>query len=149
MINLSRRKTMSGRRLCAILLAASGLSLAACGGGGGGGQVASLAPPPVTPAPPPAETPLPPAHIGLVSDKPFAVLATGDTYTTDANGNHPAPASPPALQDAQFSYNPSTGSYLISLPGFQPGTLVTASYNGTAGQVATGSFNHVTAGSST
>jgi hypothetical protein len=51
--------------------------------------------------------------------------------------------------DVQFSYNASTNTYQISLPGFQPGNLIDIGYNGTNGQVATGSFSWVSAGSTT
>ena len=51
--------------------------------------------------------------------------------------------------DVQFSYNASTNSYQISLPGFQPGSLIDTGYNGTNGQVATSTFSWVSAGSTT
>jgi hypothetical protein len=48
----------------------------------------------------------------------------------------------------QFSYNASTNSYQITLPGFQAGTLADTGYGGSEGQLATSSGSHVTAGSS-
>lgn len=141
---------MSHHPLRAILLACTAATLTACGGGGGIGS-ASTAPPPAPPVttPPPPTSPLPPPHIGLVSDKPFATLGTGDTYTTKPDGSNPTPSTDPNLENVQFSYDPSSNSYSISVPGFNPGGLTNPSYNGTAGQVATGSFNQVTDGSST
>lgn len=121
-----------------LLIATSALSLAACGGGSE--HVASIPAPPVTPTP---SSPIPPADIGLVSSAPFAVLGMGDTYSTDAAGSHTTLLSGPSAQDVQFSYDPSENVYFISLPGFQQGFLDNISYNGTAGQVATGSVSQV------
>lgn len=136
---------MFSQRLCALLLA-SAATLTACGGGGGG--IASIPDPITQPPPPPPGGPLPPAHIGLVSDQPFVALGTQDAYTTDANGGHITPSSGPSSADVQFSYNPATNDYSISLPGFQAGTLANIAYNGTAGHVATSTTSQVSDGSS-
>lgn len=130
--------------------AAATLALSACGGDGMG--IASTPPPPVTPTPPTTPTPPPatpptaPAHLGLVSGSPFAVLSVGETYETDGKGNVTTVTAPPAPQNVQFSYDAVSNSYQISLPGFQPGKLVTMGYNGSSGQPATSSSNQVTAG---
>lgn len=125
------------------------LALSACGGGGGGPQVAAIPTAPATPTPTPAPAPpIPPPHLGLISAQPFAVVGIGDSYTTDSAGDREAPLSAPTVQDVQFSYNSSSNSYQISLPGFQSGTLANTAYNGSSGQPATSSFSWVTAGSS-
>ena len=123
-------------------IAASALSLAACGGGGT--PVASIPTPPVTPTPTPTPTgsPLPPAHLGLVSSAPFAVLGMGDTYSKDSAG-HSTLLSAPSAQTVQFSYDSASNSYFITLPGFQQGTLANTAYNGTVGQVATSTVSQV------
>jgi hypothetical protein len=143
---------MRHRLVCNLLLGgAAALALESCGGGSGGSASTEfIPPPPATPTPTqtPAAPVVAPAHLGLVSAAPFAVLSIGDTYTTDPAGQHAAPLSGPSAQDVQFSYSPSTNSYQISLPGFQTGTLADTGYSGSAGQVATGSGSHVTAGSS-
>ena len=131
---------------------AAALTLCSCGGGGGS-QVASVPPPPATPMPTPTPTPtpsapLPPAQLGLVSSAPFAVLGVGETYSTDASGNDPKSIAGPSAQDVQFSYDAASGSYSISLPGFQAGRLTNPGYNGSAGQVATSTTNGVSVGSS-
>jgi hypothetical protein len=136
-----------------LLIAASALSLSACGGGGT--RIASIPNPQLTPtptptpAPTPAPTPtptsapIPPAHIGLVSPAPFAVLGVGDTYSTDSAGQHPTLLSGPSAQNVQFSYDPASESYFISLPGFQRGILDETGYSGSVGQVATASTSGV------
>lgn len=113
------------RTLHMLLLTGAASALAACGGGGGGGGggVASI--------PSPTGV-IPPAHIGLVSSAPFAVQAV--------SGQSPV--------DVQFSYNSSTNTYEIALPGFEAGRLTNIAYNGAVGQVATSSFSQVTAGAS-
>ena len=138
-------------RICRGLLAsACAAALAGCGGSGGSSGTNFIPSPPVTPTPTPTpiSTPIAPAHLGLVSPSPFAVLGIGDTHKTDSAGNSPAPVSPPAPKDVQFSFDAATNSYQISVPGFQPGTLASTSYNGTSGQPATGSTSRVTSGSS-
>jgi hypothetical protein len=102
-----------------------------------------------TPTPTPSTAPVAPAHLGLVSSAPFAVLSIGDTYTTDASGGDAKASSGPSIQGVQFSYDAATNSYTISLPGFQAGTLANPGYGGSAGQVATTSYSQVSAGSST
>ena len=145
---------MSKRSLhIAAVASALTLALAACGGGGGNG-VGTLPPPPSTPPPPPPpppppEGPLPPDHLGLISGQPFAALAVADGYSTDSSGNGRAALSGPTAVDMQFSYDASTNTYRITLPGFQAGTLAGTGYSGSSGQVATSSGSHVTAGSST
>lgn len=134
------------------LAMATVLAVTACGGGGGT-NVASTPPPPVGPTPTPTPTPTPPppiapAHLGLVSSEPFAVLGTSVRGTTDTEGTNPVPLSGPTFDDVQFSYDGSTNTYEISLPGFQPGELGNTSYNGTSGQPATGSVSQVAVGSS-
>ena len=130
------------QHLAILLLAAAGLALGGCGGGGT--QVASIPTPPVTPTPTPTPTSvLPPAHLGLVSSAPFAVLSMGDTYSTRPAGNTATLLSGPAAQNVQFSYDPAENIYFISLPGFQQGMLGNTGYNGSAGQVATSSVSHV------
>lgn len=134
---------------------AGAIALSACGGGGGGGMSFIPAPPAApTPTPTPTPTPAPsgpiaPEHLGLVSGQPFAVLAEGDTYTTDATGQNNKPLAGPSIEAVQFSYNAASNSYQISVPGFQAGTLTNSSYNGTVGQPAGGSYNQVSAGSTT
>jgi hypothetical protein len=126
-----------------VLLCGTGLALTACGGGGGSSGTAFIPTPPATPTlPPPPATPLPPAHIGLVSSAPFAVLAVGDTYKRDAAGRGSL-LSGPAPQNVQFVYDPANNAYVISLPGFPQGVLGNTAYNGTSGQIATGSFSQV------
>jgi hypothetical protein len=144
---------MRPQHVRAIMLCASTFSLAACGGAGGG--VASSPPPPVTPTPAPTPTPTPtptsplaPAHLGLVSAAPFAVLGIGNSYKTDPQGGHITPVSGPSAQTIQFSFDAATNTYQISLPGFQSGTLASPGYSGSAGEVATSSTSQVTAGSS-
>jgi hypothetical protein len=66
-----------------------------------------------------------------------------DTYSTDSAGNHATPLSGPSAQNVQFSYDPASNLYFISLPGFQQGYLDNIAYNGSAGQVATGSVSQV------
>lgn len=133
----------------ALLASAGALALTACGGGGGGprAEVIPLAPttptPPATPPPPP----IAPAHLGLVSAQPFAVVAMGDSYTTNAEGVG-TPVDGPSVKDVQFSYNPAANSYQISVPGFQTGTLANTGYSGISGQPASSSFSQVTVGSS-
>src|SRR6476660_3791890 len=118
----SPEDVMTRVRSRCLLLASATLCLSACGGGGGGG-IASTPPPPVTPPPPASDKPIPPPHLGLVSAAPLSSLAEGDTYTADANGNHVSTVSAPSPQNVQFSYNAATDGYLITLPGFSPGTL--------------------------
>jgi hypothetical protein len=138
--------TMTKASLRILAAAALPLGLSACGGGGGGGGVESIPPPPPTPPPPTA--PLPPPHLGLVSAQPFAALGVGDGYTTDASGNGRQALAAPSAADVQFSYDASSNTYQISLPGFQAGKLANTGYSGSEGQVATGSTSQVTAGSS-
>lgn len=92
---------------------------------------------------------MPPDHLGLISGQPFAALAVADGYSTDSSGNGRAALSGPTAVDMQFSYDASTNTYRITLPGFQAGTLAGTGYSGSSGQVATSSGSHVTAGSST
>jgi hypothetical protein len=129
-----------------ITLASAAMGVSACGGGGGGATAAFIPPPPTTP--PSSTLPIPPAHLGLTSAAPFAVLSIGEPYTTDSAGNNPTPSGPPSAQNVQFGYSAATNTYQISLPGFQSGTLADTGYNGSAGQPATSSGSHVTAGSS-
>jgi len=76
------------------------------------------------------------------------VLGVGDTFTTDLSGGHITAVAGPSAANLQFSYDPSANSYSISIPGFEQGTVTNTSYNGTDGQIATSSFNRVTAGAS-
>lgn len=133
---------MAQRIWTSLLLTCALGSLAACGGGGGGGGSGLVS------TPPPPTGVLPPAHIGLVSSSPFAVQAVGDSYSTDPSGQHRTLLSGPSAQNVQFSYDPATNTYQISLPDFQAGMLANIAYNGTVGQVAIGSTSQVTAGSS-
>ena len=112
------------------------LSLTACGGGDISSASSVPPPPPTatpTPTPTPAPAPIAPAHLGLVSVGPFAVLAVGDSYKTNAAGANRTQLTAPAPQDAHFSYNAATNTYQISLPDFQSGTLVQTGYDGSAG----------------
>jgi hypothetical protein len=84
----------------------------------------------------------------LVSAQPFAVLGVGDTYKTDASEQKITDASAPSMQDVSFSYDASTNTYQISLPGFQSGPLTNIGYNGSSGQVATSTTSQVGAGTS-
>lgn len=134
----------------ALATAAAALALSGCGGGGGGGAgfipapPATPTPPPPTPMPtPPSPSPLPPPHIGLVSSAPFAVLASADEYTTTAAGTNRTLVSGPSFANVQFSYEASTNSYRISLPGYNSGTLTNTGYNGTVGQPATSSTSQL------
>ena len=139
------------KRNIGLVAAASALTLALCacgGGGGGGGGVESLPPPPSPPAPPPPPAVLPPDHLGLVSGQPFAALGVSDGYTTSASGNERQALSAPSAAAVQLSYDASTNTYQISLPGFQTGTLANIAYNGSSGEVATSTTSQVTAGSS-
>jgi hypothetical protein len=138
---------MSKVSLYLVAAAALPLALGACGGGGGGGGVESIPPPP-PPPPPPGNGPLPPDHLALVSSQPFAALGVSDGYTTDASGNNPQVLSGPAAANVQFSFDAATNTYQISLPGFQAGRLANPGYDGSEGQVATGSTSQVTVGSS-
>lgn len=135
------------RQVCKLAAAAGTLALAACGGGGGAQVASTPAPPPAPPAPPPPSPqpppPIAPAHIGLVGTQSFAVLGIGDTYKTDASGQHPTSLSAPARQEVHLSYDPGTNTYQISLPGFQSGTLANTAYNGTSGQLATSSTSQI------
>ena len=122
---------MTYRNCTLSLMAGAALSLAACGGGGGDHVNSTPAPaptpPPPPPPPPPPTGPLPPAHIGLVSSAPFSVQAVSGA----------------SFANVQFRYDAANDVYLISLPGFQPGYLDNIGYNGSAGQVATGSTSQV------
>ena len=130
-------------------LTAALLSLGACGGGAGGSQIASIPAPPAPPASATPPPPLQPAHIGLVSASPFITLGIGDTYSANSNGGGELPLTgPDRSQSVQFTYVPSSDTYQISLPNFETGKLVTQGLNGSSGQVATGTFNKVTLGSS-
>ena len=135
------------------LLGSAALSLTLCACGGGGGGVASTPPPTVTPSPTPTPTPtpgtqpLPPAHIALVSSQPFAALGVTDAYSLNPSGGRTRVTGPSAA-DVQFSYDPSSNSYRVSLPAFQSGSLANTQYGGSAGQVATESASQVTVGSS-
>lgn len=132
------------------LIACSAVALAACGGGGGG--MSFIPAPPVTPPPPPpppATAPIPPDHLGLISKAPFAVLATSGTFTLDSNGQTATQVSPPAAHDVQFSFDPVSNTYRITIAGFQPGTLTNTSYNGSAGEPASSSYSQVSTGNST
>lgn len=141
---------MRSRTFSGLMLAGATLALSACGGGGGGG-IESMPPAPIVvptptpPPPPPGDKPLPPEKIGLVSSAPFAVLGIAETYTAPTNGFPQEAITSSGFQDVQFSYDPSSNSYQISLPGFEPGTLAVNGYNGTAGQVATSSVHNVLA----
>lgn len=127
-----------------LLLAGVVMGTAACGGGG----VNSTPLPPVTPAPTPGDAPIPPQHIGLVSSAPFAVLAMGASYEADASGAPTTLLSGPSSQNVQFSYDPASNSYQITVPGFQAGTLTNTGYGGSAGRIATSSTSQVAVGSS-
>lgn len=132
------------RKVCSILFVSCALAvLTACsgGGGGGGGGGFSSTPPP----PPPPTGVLPPAHLGLVSSAPFAVLAVETTYAKSASGS-PSVLSGPGPQPVQFSYDTATNTYQIDLPSFQAGRLAGTMYSGTWGQVAIASTSQVTAG---
>jgi hypothetical protein len=140
---------MEIQRARALVVCGTALTLLACAGGGGGSSggdeikfVGSA-----SPAPAPTK-PLAPAHLGLVSSAPFAVLGIGDAYTTDASGNGAKASSAPSTQDVQFSFDASTNTYRIGLPGFEAGDLTSPGYSGSAGQIATSSFSQVSAGSS-
>ena len=144
---------MKLRQLCTMLVIGVGpLSLTACGGGDISSASSVPPPPPTatpTPTPTPAPAPIAPAHLGLVSVGPFAVLAVGDSYKTNAAGANRTQLTAPAPQDAHFSYNAATNTYQISLPDFQSGTLVQTGYDGSAGQPAIGSGSHVSVGATT
>lgn len=136
----------------------SALILSLCGCAGGGTEIGSSSSPTLMPTPTPAPTPTPtptpsppiaPAHLGLVSAAPFAVLGVGDTYKTDPSGSRATQLTAPTPQDVHFSYDAATNNYQISVPGFQTGTFTNTSYGGSAGQPATSSGSYVTAGAST
>ena len=138
---------MTGEHIGRLLITAAALAVAACGGAGT--QIASTPPPPPTPTPTPTPPPgpIPPAHLGLVSDQPFAVLAVGTDYKTDATGNPTTIVSGPALQDVHFNYDSATNTYGVTLPGFNAGTLTIIAYNGGSGEPATSSTSQLREGS--
>lgn len=124
----------------ALTVSATCMALGACGGGGG---VASTPAPSQAPAPSPTPSPEPvlqPDQIGLMSSEPFTALGLGHEYKP-ADGTETTAAS--AAQSVEISYDEAEGTYQISLPGFQPGTLVTQDYNGSAGQTATSTWNSI------
>jgi len=100
--------------------------LAACGGGGS--QIASTpTPTPVpTPTPPPPPTPttpppIPAGLIGLQGDKPFATVGVWtDGWGTLSTG-----------KDAvRIAYSAADNRYVVTLPGYQEGYLITKGGNG-------------------
>lgn len=127
-------------------------ALGACGGGGGGGaDVASIPPAPVAPAPaptpppPPAPTGPPPLPTGPIGAQVPGTFAT-EAVQFDAGKN------PVSVGGAvQFSYSATDNKYTISLPGYQPGQLVTTGASGSASNGAwtniINTVNDVTAGS--
>lgn len=106
-------------------LAALTLDLGACGDVGGGVNSTSLVQTPA-PAPTPVPTPGPspsPAHLGLVSDQPFAtVYASPGIGTGEDLGNGSAPRSDQNLA-LELRYIPASNSYEITLPGLEKGQL--------------------------
>lgn len=120
------------------------LTLSACGGGDD--SVASIPPPPAS-SPPPSSGPLKPPHLGLVSSAPFVVVGTGTTFSFEANAPSGTTIVAPEYEPVSFSYDRSSDTYQISLPQSEPGTLVQTQLNGSAGQIATSTFSHVSLGS--
>lgn len=115
-----------------IVIATTIGTLAACGGTG---EVNSTPPPPPEappPPPPPPPPPTPPADptgpVGLVSPEPFAVLAVSNSYAKTAGGNFKITG--PDRATVTLRYRESDGKYVIGLPGFREGELVTTDYSG-------------------
>jgi hypothetical protein len=109
-----------------ILLSAAAIALAACGGGGSGGINPISAPPPTpapasSPPPPPTQPPIPPGAIGLQSAAPFQAYSANDA----GNGKLGT-----AIDAVKFSYSASDNRYTITLPGFEPGQLLTKGGSG-------------------
>ena len=125
--------------------------LAGCGGAGGvvNSTPVAVAPTP-TPSPTPTPTPSPapvqqPDHIGLVSAAPFKALGFAQEYRKSDHGQTVAPTQ---TQSVAFSYDAASETYTITLPILQPGKLVTTSYNGGSGELATSTSNDITLGNS-
>ena len=118
------------------ILGFAAAALGACGGGGGGGaDVASIPPAPLAPPPPPpapsGPPPLPTGPIGSQVSGSFATQAV----QFDAGKN------PVSIDSGvQFSYSATDNKYTISLPGFQPGQLVTT---GASGSYANGAWTDI------
>ncbi len=117
------------RTMCRLLgVSAAALGLAACGGGDTQSSFIPAAPtapmptPSPSPAPAPAPVPPPPPTIptDIQSSAPFA------TYAAYFGG----PNQLTQNQSVQFAYDESSGKYLITLPGFQPGRLVVGGADG-------------------
>ncbi|HEX2793951.1 MAG TPA: hypothetical protein VHN58_05925, partial [Croceicoccus sp.] len=115
-----------------IVIATTIGALAACGGSG---EVNSTPPPPPEAPPPPPPPPPPPAPpaaptgpVGLISPEPFAVLAISNSYTKRADGDFNITG--PDRATVTLQYRESDGKYLIGLPGFREGELVTTDYSG-------------------
>jgi hypothetical protein len=116
---------MTHNQISRILLGCSALALAGCGGGGGGMSFIPAPPTIPTPTPTPTQTPVPPpipaGPIGLQSSAPFSTAVAYDSGGgTLINGTNLV----------QFAYSSTTGRYTITIPGFQPGQLVTTGGNG-------------------
>lgn len=121
--------------------------LAGCGGTDGGVNSTPIA---IAPAPTPSPTPTPapvqkPAHIGLVGTAPFKALGYAQEYRKSDLAQTVAPTQ---SQSVAFSYDAASETYSLTLPDLQPGKLVTNSYNGSAGQLATSTGNNLTLGNS-
>jgi hypothetical protein len=127
------------------------LALAGCGGGVGSTGINPIAAPPPAPPPPPpppppsgSTLPLQPPQIGLVSSEPFATFGIGDRYTVSPGGSDEKVLSgPDRAETVQFSYDPQSQSYAISVPNFQAGRLSQIGLNGSAGQVASSTVHKV------
>jgi hypothetical protein len=132
----------------ALLCSAAALALTACGGGGSSGTNFIPSPPVTTPTPAPTPTPVPPpipaGPIGLQSTAPFRVVSA---YATAAGELVAGPGG------VQFTYSSADNRYTITLPGAQPGQLVTTGGSGSFQDGAstwlhlTGTSNSVTNGS--
>ena len=104
-------------------------ALAACGASSGsGGSPPVISNPPPPPPPPPAPPPDPEGPIGLVSNEPFAVLGISTSYAGADTSN--AQFSPHEKAEVSLRYRGSDGAYVISIPGYNPGTLATRGYEG-------------------
>lgn len=122
----------------AIVAPATLLVLAGCGDGGGG-----IASTPTAPPPSPS-SPLPPPSIGLTSDKPFAAAGFGNTLTIEKGTNKVLDAvSTTPDQAVAVTYRASDKAYLVTLPGQDQGLFKVMGYNGTAGQMAIGTFGEI------
>lgn len=116
---------MMSTRLAATCLPASLALLSACGGSGGGvASTPTPTPTPTatpTPTPTPTPPPIPSGAIGLQGAQPFK------TYSARTDGWGSINAEADAVH---IAYSAADGRYSVSLPGYQEGTLIPRSGNG-------------------